>query len=105
MVVRELKKSSWCPSPNADSILRALHDVQRELNTYCNLRDLNIVYSMMTTAYRSNRENGVELPGWGPKVWIKPGSCLAKVFGLGGHLWGGLDCVKTRKNLRNSLSN
>ena len=49
----------------------------------------------MTTASRSNQENSVELPGWGPEDWIKPGSCLAKVCGLEGHTWGGLDCVKT----------
>ena len=29
MVVWELMKPSWCPSPNADSILRATQDVQR----------------------------------------------------------------------------
>ena len=32
MVVCELMRPSWCPSPNADSILRATQDVQRELN-------------------------------------------------------------------------
>ena len=32
MVVWELMRPSWCPSPNADSILRATQDVQRELN-------------------------------------------------------------------------
>ena len=32
MVVWELMKSSWCPSPNADSILRETQDVQRKLN-------------------------------------------------------------------------
>ena len=30
MVVWELMKPSWCPSPNADSILRATQDVQRD---------------------------------------------------------------------------
>ena len=79
--------------------------MQRELKADCNLRDLNIIYKLMTTAYRSNRENSVELPGWGPEAWVKPGSCLAKVCGLEGHLCGGLDCVKTRKNMRDSLSN
>ena len=43
MVVWELIKPSWCPIPNADSILRATQDVQRELNSDCNLRDLNII--------------------------------------------------------------
>ena len=43
MVVWELKRPSWCPSPNADSILLATQDVQRELNSDCNLRDLNII--------------------------------------------------------------
>ena len=32
MVVWELMRPSWCPSPNADSILWATKDVQRELN-------------------------------------------------------------------------
>ena len=32
-VVWELMKPSWCPSPNADSMLRATQDVQRELNS------------------------------------------------------------------------
>ena len=36
MVVRELMKPSWCPSPNADSILRATQDVQRKFNSGCN---------------------------------------------------------------------
>ena len=54
MVVWELMKPSWCPTPNADSILRATQDVQRELNSDCNLRDLNIIYNVMTTASRSN---------------------------------------------------
>ena len=95
MVVWELKRSSWCPSPNADSILRATQDMQRELNADCNLRDLNIIYNMMITASRSNGEDKVELPGWGPEDWVKPGSCLAEVCGLEGHVCGGLDCVKT----------
>ena len=43
MVVRELMRPSWCPSPNADSILQATQDVQRELNADCNLRDLNVI--------------------------------------------------------------
>ena len=34
MVVWELMKPSMCPSPNADSKLRATQDVQRELNSY-----------------------------------------------------------------------
>ena len=36
MVLWEPIKLSWCPSPNADSILRATQDVQRELNSDCN---------------------------------------------------------------------
>ena len=43
MVVWEMMKPSWCPSPNADSILRATQDVQRELNSDCKFRDLNII--------------------------------------------------------------
>ena len=53
MVVWELMKPSWCPSPDADLILRATQDVQRELNSDCNLRDLNIIYNLMTTASKS----------------------------------------------------
>ena len=79
MVVREPMKPSWCPSPNADSILRATQDVQRELNSGCNLRDLNIIYNLKTTASKSNGEETVELPGWGPEDWVKHGSCLAEV--------------------------
>ena len=95
MVVWELMKPSWCPSPNADSILRATQDVQRELNSDCNLRDLNIIYNLMTTASKSNGEVKLELPGWGPEDWVKPGSCLAEAFGLEGPICGGLDSVKT----------
>ena len=86
MVVWELMRPSWCPSPNADSILRTTQDVQRELNADCNLpRDLNIIYNVMITASRSNGEDKVELPGCGPDDWVKPGSCLAEVCGLEGH--------------------
>ena len=67
-----------CPSPNADSIMRAKQDVQRELNSYRNLRDLNIIHNLMTTASKSNGQNQVELLGWGPEEWVKPGSCLQK---------------------------
>ena len=62
MVVWELMRPLWCPSPNADSILRAIQDVQRELNPDCNMRDLNIIHNVMTTASRSNGEDRVELP-------------------------------------------
>ena len=95
MVVWELMRPSWCTSPNADSILRATQDVQRELNADSNLRDLNIIYNVMITASRSSGEDKVELPGWGPEDWFKPGSCLAECCGLDGHVCGGLDCVKT----------
>ena len=95
MAVWELMRPSWCPSPNADSIIRAKQDLQRELNADCNLRDLNIIYSVMITASKSNGEDKVELPGWGPEDWVKPGSCLAEVCGLEGHVCGSLDCVKT----------
>ena len=88
-------KPSWCPSPNADSIVRATHDVQRELHSDCNLRDLNIIYNLMTTASKSNRENNVELPGRRKEDWVKPSSCLAKVCGVEGHICGGFDCVRT----------
>ena len=55
MVVWELIRPSWCPSPTADSILQATQDVQRELNSDCNLRDLDSMYNVMTTASKSNR--------------------------------------------------
>ena len=67
MVMFELMKPSCCPSPNADSILSATQDVQGELNADCNLRDLDIIYNLMTTASKSNIGNNVKLPGWGPE--------------------------------------
>ena len=103
MVVWELMRPSWCPSANADSILHATQDVQRELNSDCNLRDLNIIYNVMTTASKSNGEDKVELPGWGPEDWVKSGSCLAEVCGLEGHVCGGLDCVKTLEKQHKQL--
>ena len=98
MVVWEPMKPSWCTSPNADSILRATKFVQRELNAVCNLLDLNIIYNLLTTASKSNGEKEVELPGWRREDGVKPGtgSCLARVYGLEGHICGGLDCVKTQ---------
>ena len=59
------------------------------------MRDMNIIYNLITTAPNSNRENNVELPGWGTEDWVTPGSCLAKTFGLEGQMSGCLDCVKT----------
>ena len=100
MLVWELMKPSWCPSPNADSILRATQDVRRELNSDCNLRDLTIIYNLMTTASKSNGEDKVELP----EDWFKPGSCLAEVCGLEGHICGGLNCVKTLKKQHKQLT-
>ena len=104
MAVWELMRPSWCPSPNADSILRATQDVQRELNADCNLRDLNIIYNVMITASKSNGEDKVELPGWGPEDWVKPGSCLEEVCGLEGHVCGGPDCVKTLEKQHKQLT-
>ena len=78
--------SLWCPSPNIDLILRAIQDVEREVNADCNLSDLNIIYNLMTKAFGSNREKSVELPGWGPKDWVNSGSCMAKVCGLEVHI-------------------
>ena len=46
----------------------------------------------MITASRSNGEDKVELPGWGPEDWVKPGSC------------GGLDCVKTLEKQHEQLT-
>ena len=97
-------RPSWCPSPNADSILRATQDVQRELNADCNLRDMNIIYNVMTTASRSNGEDKVELPGWGPEDWVKPGSCLEEVCGLESHVCGSLGCVKTLERQHKQLT-
>ena len=90
MAVWELMRPSWCPSPNADSILRATQDVQ--------------IYNVMITASRSNGEDKVELPGWGPEDWVKPGSCLAEACGLEGHVCGGLDCVKTLERQHKQLT-
>ena len=70
MVLWELMRPSWCPSPNADSILQATQDVQRELNADCNLLDLNIIYNVMISASKTNGEDKVELPGWGPEDWV-----------------------------------
>ena len=97
-------KPSWCPSPNTDSILRATQDVQRELNSECNVRGLNIIYNLMMTASKSNGEDKVELPGWGPEDWVKPGSCLAEVCGLEGNICGGLDCAKTMEKQHKQLT-
>ena len=104
MVVWELMKPSWCPSPNADSILRATQDVQRELNSCCNLRDLNIIYNLMTPSSKSNGEDKVELPGWGLGDWAKPGSCLAEVCGLHGHICGCLDYVNILEKQHKQLT-
>ena len=59
---------------------------------------------MTTTASRSNRENNVDLPGWGREDWVKPGSCLAKFCGLEAHKCGVLDCVKTLAKQRKQLT-
>ena len=63
----EVMEPSWFSSPNVDSILRATQDVQEELNADFNLGVLNIIYNLTTTASESNREQSVELTGWGPK--------------------------------------
>ena len=97
-------RPSWCPSPNADSILRATQDVQRELNADCNLRDLNIIYNVMIADSRSNGEDKVELPGLGPEDWVKPGRWLSEVCGLEGHVCGGLDCVKSLERQHKQLT-
>ena len=104
LVVWELMKPPLCPSPNPDSILRATQDVQRELNADSNLRDLNIIFNMMTTASKRDGEDKVELPGWGPEDWVKSGSCLAEVCRMGGHICGGLDCVKTLEKQHKQLT-
>ena len=58
----------------------------------------------MMTASKSNGEDKVELPGWGPEDWVKPGSCLAEVCGLDGHIYGGLDCVQTLEKQHKQLT-
>ena len=58
----------------------------------------------MTTASRSNGEDKVELPVWGAEDWVKPGSCLAEVCELEGHVCGGLDCVKTLEKQHKRLT-
>ena len=58
----------------------------------------------MTTASKSNREKNVELPSWGPEDWVKPGSCLAKVCVLEGHICGDPDCVKTMARQHKQLT-
>ena len=103
MVVWKLMKPSWCPSPNADSKLRATRDVQRELNSESNLRDLNVIYNLMTTASKSNGEDKVELPVWEAEDWVKAGSCLAEVCGREDHTCGGLDCVKALERQHKQL--
>ena len=103
MVVWELMKPSWCPSPNSDLILRATQYAQRELNSDFNLRDLKIIYNLMTTASKSNGEDKEEQPSWEAEDWVKPASCLAEVCGLDGHICGGLDCVKTLEKQHKQL--
>ena len=44
------------------------------------------------------------MPGWGPEDWVKPGSCLAEVCGLEGHVCGSLDCVKTLEKQKKQLT-
>ena len=46
----------------------------------------------------------MELPGWGPEDWAKPGRCLAEVCGLEGHVCGGLNCVKTLERQHKQLT-
>ena len=71
MTVWELMKSSWCPSPNADVILRVTQDTERESNAGCNLSDLNMVHNLMIEASRSSREKTDELPGWRLEDWVE----------------------------------
>ena len=59
---------------------------------------------MITTATKSNGEDKVELPGGGPEDWFKPGSYLAEVCGLEGHICGSLDCVKTLEKQHKQLT-
>ena len=58
----------------------------------------------MTTASKSNGEDKVELPGWGPEDWIKPGNCLADISGQDSHICGGIDCVKTLAKQQKQLT-
>ena len=58
----------------------------------------------MTTVSKSNGENKIELPGWGPEDWVKPGSYLVKARGLEDHIRGGLDCVKSLEKQHKQLT-
>ena len=43
-------------------------------------------------------------PAGGPEDWVQPGSCLAEVCGLEGHICGSLDCVKTLEKQHKQLT-
>ena len=58
----------------------------------------------MKTASKSNGEDKVELPGWEPEDWIKPGSSLAEACGLEGHICVGMGCVKTLEKQHKQLT-
>ena len=58
----------------------------------------------MVTASKSNGEDKVELPGWDPEDWVKPGSCLVGICGLKGHICGSLDCVNTLEKQHKQLT-
>ena len=47
------------------------------MNSDCILSDLNIIYNLITTASKSNREDKVELPGLAPEEWVKPEDWVA----------------------------
>ena len=50
--------------------------------------------NLMKAASGINRENTINLPGWGPEDWIEPGCSLAKVCSLKNNKRGGLNCTK-----------
>ena len=57
----------------------------------------------MTLAFRIKQEKNAEF-GRGAEKGVESGSCLAKYCGLKGHIYSGLDCVKTLTKQRKQLT-
>ena len=87
MVPWELKNPSWRTSPNSDSILRSTQDKQ----TACRLQFTRPQHHLQFHEYSLNEQPREEC---GVPDWVKPGSCLAHVYGMEGHIRGGLDEVQ-----------
>ena len=88
-------KPEGCTKPNADTILRATQEVQRELNADSNLREPFTLFNLLTAGLGSIETRLLELPGWETEDLFEPGSCLAKICDLEGHMCGEFDCVKS----------